>query len=285
MSTFKRLIDEASILEEIASKIQNGKEVGLSRAKIQELTENYHSWYAECLDALPNDLKEKFRQEYEGTGRWYSLPKIRKFLESPTQVNKLYNNQEGNPFSYWTYTYEDTFSSPILAQKQMLIEAEKRQPNSYIRQEAIAIIEQLARGFHSVAYQLNKRYDGRPGFQISDEYDVQDLFHAMLRPFFDDIRPEEGTPSHAGKNSRIDFLLKDELIIVEIKKTRKGLDGKKIGEELTIDKDYYRSHPDCKAFIAFVYDPDRYINNPKGLENDLSKSISEMPIKVIINQD
>jgi hypothetical protein len=166
----------------------------------------------------------------------------------------------------------------------MIIEAEKRQSNQHIRQEAIATIEQLARGFHWVAYQLNQRYDRRPGFNIDDEYDVQDLFHAMLRPFFDDIRPEEGTPSHAGKNSRIDFLLKSEHIVIEIKKTRKGLDGKKIGQELTIDKDYYRSHPDYKAFIAFVYDPDRYISNPKALEKDLAISSDSLFVKVIINQ-
>jgi REase_DpnII-MboI len=32
---------------------------------------------------------------------------------------------------------------------------------------------------------------------IKDEYDVQDLLHAILRAFFDDVRPEEFVPSYA----------------------------------------------------------------------------------------
>lgn len=42
-----------------------------------------------------------------------------------------------------------------------------------------------------VANQLTNRYADRPTLEISDEYDVQDLFHALLHLFFDDIREEE----------------------------------------------------------------------------------------------
>jgi hypothetical protein len=53
-----------------------------------------------------------------------------------------------------------------------------------------------------------------------DEYDVQDIFHALLRLFVDDIREEEWTPSYAGGASRMDFLLPELETVVEIKKTR-----------------------------------------------------------------
>ena len=39
--------------------------------------------------------------------------------------------------------------------------------------------------------------------------------------YFDDIRAEEWTPSYAGKCARVDFLLKNEKIVIEVKKTRK----------------------------------------------------------------
>jgi DNA-binding sugar fermentation-stimulating protein len=61
----------------------------------------------------------------------------------------------------------------------------------------------------------------RNTIEIEDEYDVQDLFHALLKLYFDDIRPEEYTPSYGGSASRVDFLLKDEQIIIEIKKDSK----------------------------------------------------------------
>ena len=52
---------------------------------------------------------------------------------------------------------------------------------------------------------------------------------------FDDIRPEEWTPSYAGSSARMDFLLKKEQIVLEIKKTRKGLVAKEAGEQLIVE--------------------------------------------------
>ncbi|MCZ6127750.1 malate dehydrogenase, partial [Escherichia coli] len=87
--------------------------------------------------------------------------------------------------------------------------------------------------------QLKKRHDGRATIEINDEYDVQDLVHALLTLHFDDIRPEEGSPSFAGSSSRQDFLLKKEKIVIEVKKTRRSLGANKIGEELLIDMARY----------------------------------------------
>lgn len=143
-------------------------------------------------------------------------------------------------------------------------------------------IERIMNRFHQVVRQLRSRYNGRSTIDINDEYDVQDLFHALLKLYFDDVRPEEYTPSYAGANSRIDFVLKDESIIIEIKKSRKTLTAKKLGEELMIDSQRYQAHPDCKRIICFVYDPEGFIANPKGIENDLSKDTNGVPVSVFI---
>lgn len=143
-------------------------------------------------------------------------------------------------------------------------------------------IELIINRFHQVAHQLRLRYNSRKTLDINDEYDVQDLFHALLKLYFDDVRPEEYTPSYAGANSRIDFVLKEENIIIEIKKSRKTLTAKKLGEELMIDSQRYQAHPDCKRIICFVYDPEGFIANPKGIENDLSKDTNGIPVSVFI---
>ncbi|MCM2285658.1 MAG: hypothetical protein NDI81_12805 [Desulfobacula sp.] len=39
----------------------------------------------------------------------------------------------------------------------------------------------------------------------------------------------------------------------------------------SIDSQRYRVHPDCKKLLCFVYDPEGWISNPCGLENDLNK--------------
>jgi len=124
--------------------------------------------------------------------------------------------------------------------------------------------------FHNVAIQLRNRYNKRDTLTISDEYDVQDLLHGLLRIEFDDVRPEEYTPSYAGSASRVDLLLKKEKTVIEVKKTRYGLKDKEVGDQLILDAQHYKAHPDCRRLICFVYDPESKIENPRGLENDLN---------------
>lgn len=141
-------------------------------------------------------------------------------------------------------------------------------------------IERICSRFHFVAKQLEERHDSRPPLRIRDEYDVQDLLHALLKIYFDDIRPEEYTPSYAGSSSRMDFLLKKEKIAVEVKKTRDSLSLKEIGNELFIDIKRYKNHPDCEVLFCLVYDPEGRITNPYGLESDLSEENEN--IRVIV---
>ncbi len=143
-------------------------------------------------------------------------------------------------------------------------------------------IENICERFHVVVQQLRRRHDNRSTLNVSDEYDAQDLMHALLKLFFNDVRPEEWTPSYAGGSSRMDFLLKGESIVIEVKKTREGLTAKQIGEQLIIDIEKYGAHPDCKALFCFVYDPDGWLGNPQSLENDLSRHGGDFDVDVIV---
>lgn len=144
-----------------------------------------------------------------------------------------------------------------------------------VMQDSISIILGVCKRFDVVARQLKKRHKNRSTLEIQDEYDAQDLLHSLLKIHFDDIRPEEWVPSYAGSTSRMDFLLKKEKMVVEVKKTRENLADKEIGEQLLIDIAKYKQHSDCKTLICFVYDPDRKIGNPRGLENDLDRLSNE----------
>lgn len=150
------------------------------------------------------------------------------------------------------------------------------------RPTALSNLSLLCSRFHLVAKQLRSRHDERDTLYVEDEYDVQDLFHGLLLVFFDDIRPEEWTPSYAGGSSRMDFLLKQDDAVVEIKKTRKGLAARQVCEELIIDIQRYQAHPSCKTLVCFVYDPEGRISNPSGIENDLSKDHEDLRVQVII---
>lgn len=148
--------------------------------------------------------------------------------------------------------------------------------------DSLFLINQICEKFHLVVKQLKQRYNDRLTFEVDDEYDVQNLLHSLLVIFFDDIRPEEWVPSYAGSSKRTDFLLKDENFVVEVKKTRKGLKAKELGEQLIIDIANYKGHPNCKILYCFVYDPDGYIANPRGIENDLNSDDKAMKVIVKI---
>ncbi|HEV8359712.1 MAG TPA: hypothetical protein VGR28_04570 [Candidatus Thermoplasmatota archaeon] len=142
----------------------------------------------------------------------------------------------------------------------------------------------VVRRFQTVARQLQARKKGREGQTIvlNDEYDVQDLLHGLLKMFFDDVRPEEWTPAYAGGAARMDFLLKKERTVVEVKKTRSGLGEKEVGDQLIQDIVKYGEHKDCGTLVCFVYDPEARIGNPRGLEADLSKMSTEKLTVIVV---
>ncbi|HEV2862234.1 MAG TPA: hypothetical protein VGX48_14580, partial [Pyrinomonadaceae bacterium] len=67
-------------------------------------------------------------------------------------------------------------------------------PTVEAKPDTLGIIRLLCSRFHTVARQLRQRHKRRETLDISDEYDVQDVLHALLRIYFDDIREEEHTP-------------------------------------------------------------------------------------------
>ena len=96
-------------------------------------------------------------------------------------------------------------------------------------------LERIFTHFRQVANQLTRRHSERDTLLIQDEYDVQDLLRALLSLYYDDVRPEEWTPSYAGSSLRIDFLIPEIEAVIEVKKTRPTMTDKSLSEELIVD--------------------------------------------------
>jgi hypothetical protein len=144
------------------------------------------------------------------------------------------------------------------------------------------VVVTLAERLHRVIRQLRVRREGRQTLDVQDEYDVQDLFHALLTLHFDDVRKEEWTPSYAGGSSRMDFVLPEIEAVVEIKMIRPSLSMKLLGDQLIVDIAKYRKHPTCRTLFCVVYDPEGRISNPRGVENDLAEDSEQMATRVMI---
>ncbi|GHO85229.1 restriction endonuclease [Dictyobacter formicarum] len=137
MADWDMLIAESKKLEETASQIQQGETIGLPQEAIRQLSYDYQVWLSKCLSVLPQDLKDKFRSDYEGS---FLVAKIKKFLESATEPFPFYTKDENGKqfFSYWTYPYQQNFYPYINSQRQLLLEAKEREQNQAFSPEEIA---------------------------------------------------------------------------------------------------------------------------------------------------
>ena len=247
----------------------------------------------EKIDILIQKGNEVLKTHQSTTGRLYkNLPTLdsQAFYAWQTQCINFLETNLSSSNSYVTNFKEKIhhgYVSTVKAGIGMLLSVKEDFEDGCIESEKaekspIFILTNICDRFHLVARQLRSRHENRSTLDVQDEYDVQDLFHSLLHLHFSDIRPEEYTPSYAGKTSRMDFLLKQEHIVVEIKKTRQGLDAKEIGSQLIEDITRYQTHPDCNTLVCFVYDPEGRISNPRGIENDLRRNENEFFVEVFI---
>lgn len=149
-----------------------------------------------------------------------------------------------------------------------------RQPGPSRPATVEELLEVMVRGLRRAMHPLTHRRKGSQPLSFGSEYDVQDLLHALLRPWINDIRPEEFTPSYAGSSTRMDFLLPAHRIVIETKIVRDRTHARRVGDELIVDIEHYRRHPQCSSLWCVVYDPDHLITNAEGLRNDLQGSRS-----------
>lgn len=217
------------------------------------------------------------------------IGRVKKLLEdSYGKDSDFYNDFNRALKGFYLSNYEilTTQLKPAFdAAKADVVYALPQNSSSGIKEtDNLDLLINILEKFPAFCRQLKKRYNDRETIEVNDEYDVQDLVHALLTLHFDDVRPEEASPSYAGSSSRQDFLLKKEKIVIEVKKTRKSLGARQIGEELIIDMARYRAHPNCDKLVCFVYDPDGWVNNPKGVIADLEGGDSKGKTRVVIAQ-
>ncbi len=166
----------------------------------------------------------------------------------------------------------------------------RRNSVRYTSEKAAEIVKYILIHFDFVAEQLKTRHDGRPTIIINDEYDVQDLLHAILSMFFEDVVSEEWNPSDGASPSRPDFLLMDNGSIIEVKTTltRKSQEStlrKKLEEELNNDLIKYSRRSDCKNIYLFIYDPEHKIKKHTTFERGMStKKLDGISVFTHINR-
>ena len=261
-SIITQLIAESEDLERRMSSLQGDEEPSLT--DITDLRRDYRAWHAHARNVLPAEATKKFDEHRDG-----SLFKtgINQYLGDPRKDSALRAEDGTFPLGRWQHPF-DSVRSRLEQQRNLLMEAEPEEsPSERVAADLAAVLRRLP-AFLRVMQQ--RRPEWPIGEAIKDERELQVVVEAILRTLFDDVRPEDYVPSRGGANSRVDFVLPEVGVVVETKMTRSSMSAQKLGEELLIDAGRYPTHPDCDAILAYVYDPDRRLNNPRGIERDLT---------------
>jgi len=117
---------------------------------------------------------------------------------------------------------------------------------------------------------------------MHDEYDVQYLLHGQLKIYFDDVRAETSTERHSSVSPRIDFLLEQHSIGIEVKRASDSMTPKRIRSELAEDKEQYRKDSNIETLLCLIYDPSHEIRNSVEFEADLADSPSNLTTLVTV---
>jgi len=107
-------------------------------------------------------------------------------------------------------------------------------------------------------------------YAIDDEYDVQDLLYAMLKPLIPDLNDENPTPKTAGDSGRVDLCSNQHNFIIEIKHAKSSDRLNRISQECRERIIKYKDYPNLKWMIFFIYDPSHFIADRHNFQTDFS---------------
>jgi hypothetical protein len=150
------------------------------------------------------------------------------------------------------------------------------------RLDAVQAVLAISEKFLLVQRSLAKHPHGGSPVEFKNEYDDQFLLRALLVQFFDIVRDEEYTPSYAGSNSRIDFVLPEFGLAIELKHTTASMSDADVGAQLLIDRERYQTHKDVSHLIVLVFDHGGHLRSPRGLETDLQRDHSHPDLTVTV---
>jgi hypothetical protein len=159
----------------------------------------------------------------------------------------------------------------------LLLDAMAACPSGQLaRQSTIEAVLAIVDHFAASAEVLANRQRDRTALTIQDEYDVQDIFHALILPIVPDIVPEDPAPKIAGRSTRLDFTSKAMRLGIELKHVKSASHSAEVRKELLVDEGTYQEHPYVETVVAFVYDPRGYIaqNARTAFEADLSTTVT-----------
>lgn len=248
------------------------------KQKFDETTFRNQFLISRCIPAF----KEKFRERIK-----YDISEeswVYRVIEGLARVEE----NESSKIAFFLENASDSIDLMVL-EELMRTFIQLQTPATVINNRSVyETVIGILNNFHNASKKitLTRRKD-HPSFSINDEYDVQDLLYVILKSIFPNLKEEDPTPRVGMKSNRIDFVLREDGILIEVKMIKVSDSNEKdFIEQLKNDiQSYYSSHW-LKHLIFFVYDPfgkTKDAHNFYDLNGKQSINGTTFTIEVILN--
>jgi hypothetical protein len=157
----------------------------------------------------------------------------------------------------------------------------------YMSKTAEEVVRDVLNNFSNAVQKITKiRRSDHSLFLIADEYDVQDILYVILKSIFPNLRDEDPIPKVGAKSTKIDLILREEKILIEVKMIKvKDLNEIHFIEQLKVDFESYHECKWLKKLFCFVYDPYKKthdVANFRDLNGDRIKVGHSFNVELIV---
>lgn len=267
-------------------------------------TSNIYKFAGLYLSAK-NELSQQLRDKYQHSDlkQKYFLSKIEPSLK--IQLSKEVLELNNDPLSiliknlYDTNTVKETelnsalksitFETDIDVQLQILLEDIENTllQTKFVNKNADEVVRDVLNNFSNAIQKIvSGRRSNHPDFKIEDEYDVQDISYVILKSIFPNLREEDPIPKVGAKSTKIDLILREEKILIEVKMIKaKDSNETHFIEQLKIDFESYHECKWLRKLFCFVYDPykkTRDVSNFHDLNGERTKGEHNFNVEVIV---
>jgi hypothetical protein len=257
--------------------------------------------YLSAKKELLQQLKEKYQQS--DLKQKYFLSKIEPSLKN--QLSKEVSELNNEPLAILIKTVFDmnevketelnialqsvTSGADIDVQLQILMEDIESTllQTKFVNKTPDEVVCDVLNNFcNAIQKIISDRRANHPDFKIEDEYDVQDILYVILKSIFPNLREEDPIAKVGGKSTKIDLIIREEKILIEVKMIKaKDSNETHFIEQLKVDFESYHECKWLRKLFCFVYDPykkTRDISNFNDLNGERVKGEHNFNVEVII---
>lgn len=229
-------------------------------------------------------IRQEIRDAANSTTFAASLEKLKRYLEiNPIPSVRFHEIESLGFFMENEYSKKDNRKNLEDAKVRVLTYLEQNSDAL----EASSLLQQILDNFYLFLENLLERKpNAKAGIKeqdlknlhISNEYDVQHLLYAYLKPIYPSARLEV-CEDNGYRTFRGDIVL-DKDTMIEIKCTRSSMSLKSLLEEIEADMTHYQAG----KLYFFIYDKEKLISDPINFKNTYEKKSAEKEIHLIIHQ-